>query len=184
MSAGRERGVPLKRNNWLFGCRRISPLEVNGHQMFASAGEEARVPVRAQRERWWQKERQRGEGGRGTEEGPEVCERADRGDDRGTRKGRTNGESTIRIYHVVDQTYIYAETAPRCLTSAVRYFACAKCIWGTGPTRRFPKQGDLSFVYIYIYAFDPVESRKTSVLPPVDGILTGRCVALTTFPSH
>lgn len=27
----------MKRNNWLFGCRRISPFEVNGHQMFANA---------------------------------------------------------------------------------------------------------------------------------------------------
>lgn len=66
MSAGCGEAYWLKRNNWLFGCRRISPFEVNGHQMFASAGEEERVPARTRGER---KKRRERKGEKGETEG-------------------------------------------------------------------------------------------------------------------
>lgn len=103
----------------MFGCRRISPLEVNGHQMFASAGEEERVPVRAEGTMVAEGERERC-----------MAERRDGGFGEGSRAEASRGPEKDRRKNG-EGTYVAIKRMlpPRCLTSAFCYFACAKCIW-------------------------------------------------------
>jgi len=129
---------------------------VNGPQMFASAGEEERVPVRAQR----------GRAGRGTETETEGAGRTAGGGGGGAgRAGGRGGEAAGggrpgRSGAGAGKGRRKDPGDVRCadgcrLTSAFCYIACTKFIWDrAGRVARFPKHGDLSAASAYALAAD------------------------------